>query len=93
MDVRTASVIAENAPIGVQLWPTIHPQYAPNFTLAEVQIIRNEIGSYVRWIYEGDVETRTFQVGQVVAVDGDALGDWIVRTNALEPGTAANPRS
>jgi hypothetical protein len=75
--IPTASVVAEDAPIGVQLWPTLNPANASNFILNEVQIIRNEIGSYVRWIYEGDVETRTFKVGETVTVDGETLGQWM----------------
>lgn len=78
MSIPTASVVAENAPIDVQLWPTVDPKFAPNFTLNEVQIIRNELGTYVRWVYEGDVETRTFPLGQTVTVDGDSLGAWML---------------
>lgn len=61
------SIIAEDAPIGVQLWPTISPEFAPNFTLAEVQIVRTETQRYVRWLYQNGNE-RVFQLGQSVTV-------------------------
>ena len=63
----TDSVIAEDAPIGVQLWPTRSPAYADNFTLMEVQVVRGEVRSYVRWIYRNGNE-RTFSLGESVAV-------------------------
>jgi hypothetical protein len=66
--IKDQTVAAEDAPIGVQLWPTRSPEFAPNFTLNEVQIIRNEVGTYVRWVYQGDVETRTFKLGEQVVV-------------------------
>lgn len=66
--VKDQTVAAEDAPIGVQLWPTLKPEFAPNFTLNEVQIIRNEVGTYVRWVYQGDVETRTFKLGEQVVI-------------------------
>lgn len=62
------SVVAEDAPIGVQLWPTVSPESAPNFTLMEVQTVRRAGGrSYVRWIYENGKE-RSFDMGERVAV-------------------------
>lgn len=72
MSETTTTVAAEDAPIGKLLWPVRDPKFAPNFTLAEVQIIRNSIGSYVRWVYEGDVETRTFKVGEQVVIEVQA---------------------
>lgn len=61
------TVVAEDAPIGVQLWPTISPEFAPNFTLAEVHTVRNHRGTHVRWVYEGGQE-RFFGIGDEVAV-------------------------
>ncbi len=49
----SGTVITEHAPIGVQLWPTRSPKDAPNFTLAEVHMVRNHRGTYVQWVYEG----------------------------------------
>jgi len=72
-----ASVIAENAPIGVQLWPTVNPESAPNFTLAMVEIVRDAYGMSVRWTYEGG-NVRSFELGQCVTVDGMALGEWMM---------------
>jgi hypothetical protein len=57
------TVAAEAAPIGVQLWPTRHPKYAPNFTLAEVKVT----GDHVTWIYQNG-KTRHFNVGEQVTV-------------------------
>lgn len=57
------SVIAQDAPLGVQLWPTITPEAAPNFTLAEVA--RTSRG--VRWTYENG-SVRWFAVGERVTV-------------------------
>lgn len=65
-DLTTTSIPAESAPIGVQLWPTTAPEYARNFTLAEVQIVRNAYGSFVRWVYESGT-TRHFEIGMQVA--------------------------
>lgn len=74
--IHTVSVVAEDAPIGVQLWPTRSPEFAPNFTLGRVDIARTEIGTFVRWIYQGGTE-RVFRLGETVAVDGEALGEWM----------------
>lgn len=63
----SGTVIAEQAPIGVQLWPTRSPQDAPNFTLAEVRLVRNHRGTHVQWVYEGGQE-RFFSIGDEVAV-------------------------
>ena len=62
-----STVIAEDAPLGVLLWPVIDPTYAPNFTLASVAIIRDAYGQYVSWTYENG-KTRTFQLGEAIAV-------------------------
>ena len=66
-DVPTKSVVAEEAPLGVLLWPVRAPQYEPNFTLAEVQVVRREHGSFVRWVYQSGSE-RLFGLGEEVAV-------------------------
>lgn len=73
-------VIADLAPLGVQLWPTRTPAYADNFTLAAVAIVRDEITQangqpgYVRWTYRNG-QTRDFHIGEQVAarVPADAL--------------------
>lgn len=70
------TVTAEDAPIGVQLWPTRHPRYAPNFTLLSVEVITRKLreasGVYdstrVIWTYE-NLDTREFEVGEQVAVE------------------------
>jgi hypothetical protein len=67
ISAATQTVIAEDAPIGVQLWPTRSPEYAPNFTLQSVAIIRREARSYVEWTYENG-NTRQFELGDQVAV-------------------------
>lgn len=67
MSIETATVIAEDAPLGVQLWPTISPEAAPNFTLERVEIVRSQIGTHVRWVYQNG-DTRVFGLGQAVAV-------------------------
>jgi hypothetical protein len=64
---ETSTVTAEDAPLGVQLWPTLTPQQAPNFTLWAVEIVRNEARTYVRWIYHNG-NVRTFKLGEQVAV-------------------------
>lgn len=50
--IVTSSVIAEDAPIGVLLWPVTRPEAAPNFTLMEVRVVRRECRNYVTWVYE-----------------------------------------
>jgi len=67
--VTDYSVIAEDAPIGVQLWPTTSPKFAPNFTLASVATVRNEVRSYVVWTYENGSQ-RTFEMGEQIACRG-----------------------
>ena len=59
-------VQAEYAPLGVQLWPTRDAKYAPNYTLAEVQVRRAATRSWVVWVYENGNE-RTFNLGETVA--------------------------
>jgi hypothetical protein len=59
-------ISAEDAPIGVQLWLTTHPDYAPNFTLEKVSVIRTETRTYVEWTYQSGT-TRTFDVGEQVS--------------------------
>lgn len=63
-------VTAEDAPLGVQLWPTFVPESAPNYTLMRVETVRTEGRSYVRWIYQNGKE-RSFDLGQQVAVQID----------------------
>lgn len=60
-------VVAEDAPIGVQVWPTRSPEFAPNFTIAEVLIVRNARGVHVKWIYENGAE-RYFNPGDLVFI-------------------------
>lgn len=74
---ETTLVTAEDAPIGVQLWPTTAPQYARNFTLLSVQVvtrkIRDTAGEWfeypatVIWTYESGKQRR-FRLGERVAV-------------------------
>ena len=63
----TTTVVAENAPLGVQLWPTTSPKYADNFTLASVAVVRTESRSFVEWTYRSGA-TRMFGLGEQVAV-------------------------
>jgi hypothetical protein len=64
-----ASVPAEDAPLGVQLWPTITPDGAPNFTLAEVRRVYRDWSGLVvvTWVYQSGA-TRVFYEGERVAV-------------------------
>lgn len=65
--MKTATVIAKDAPLGVQLWPTTSPEYAPNFTLASVTRELNSDGQeFVTWTYQNG-KTRMFLVDEVVA--------------------------
>jgi hypothetical protein len=67
--LQTTTVKAKDAPLGVQLWPTTHPKYAPNFTLASViRQLDGNGGEYVTWIYEGG-STRVFLPDEDVAVE------------------------
>lgn len=61
------SVVAEHAPLGVQLWPTLTPDKARHFTLQAVEIVRSTHATYVRWIYE-DGKVRRFDLGETVVV-------------------------
>jgi hypothetical protein len=64
VDMKTTLVIAEDAPIGVQLWPTVSPEYAKCWTLAKVIRTANS----VIWEYE-DGKTREFLPGDKVACE------------------------
>lgn len=72
---QTTTVVAEDAPIGVQLWPTTSLEHAGNFTLASVEVItrttRDAFGSSatatVLWTYCNGTQ-RTFRTGERVAV-------------------------
>ena len=65
--LSTQSVVAEDAPLGVQLWPTRSPEYAPNFTLERVETVRDINGTHVRWVYQSGT-TRVFRLGESVTV-------------------------
>jgi hypothetical protein len=62
----TTDVTAEDAPIGIQLWPTTSPEYASNFILESVIVTRTAGTEYVTWIYENG-KTRVFAKGEKVA--------------------------
>lgn len=64
---ETSHVVAEDAPIGIQLWPTRTPESWQNFTLREVQIVRTETRRFVRWVYYSGA-TRDFELGAEVVV-------------------------
>jgi hypothetical protein len=80
------TIAAEDAPIGVQLWPTLSPESAPDFTLTRVSVVRNAFASWVVWTYMSGQE-RTFQPGEsvVVRVLADQAG---AVTSAQRVGTA-----
>lgn len=63
---------AESAPLGVQLWPTLSPEYADNFILDMVETVRTVNGTHVRWTYRNGT-TRNFRLGEGVVVDAAAL--------------------
>ena len=65
-DAEFTFINAEDAPLGVQLYPTRSPEYAPNFTLREVSTVRGPYGTRVIWTYESGT-TRTFDRGEEVA--------------------------
>ena len=62
------TVVAEHAPVGVPLRRPQSPEAAPRVTLAEVHMVRNHRGTYVRWVYESGQE-RMFVPGDEVAVE------------------------
>lgn len=67
-EIIGTTVRAESAPLGVQLWPTRSPEYAPNFTLASVTRFLDANGrECVRWTYQNG-NTRTFLAGEEVVV-------------------------
>lgn len=66
-------VIAEDAPLGVALWPPRPGAEgvtlaADDVTLASVGVIRTLAGPFVEWTYRSG-RVRAFHVGQPVAVD------------------------
>lgn len=62
-----ALVKVEDAPIGVQIWPTLAPEFASNFTLERVEIVRDIYRTFVRWVYESGT-VRTFALGTEIVV-------------------------
>lgn len=61
-------VIAEDAPLGVQLFPTEDPCFNDNFILQSVGVTRHAHRSpTVTWTYVSG-KTRTFGVGEQVCV-------------------------
>jgi hypothetical protein len=65
---QITTVVAKDAPLGVQLWPTTSPEYAENFTLVSVTRQLNFNGNeYVTWTY-GNGKTRSFMADEEVAV-------------------------
>ena len=64
---KYSTVVAEEAPVGVPLWPTREPDHAEFFTLVEVQMVRREERSFVRWVYQSGA-TREFTPGTGVVV-------------------------
>jgi hypothetical protein len=79
-EIRTEPVVAEDAPIGILLWPVTRPEAEPNFTLLSVKTYRDADRSYVTWLYENGSE-RHFSLGEEVfvregvAADAKALTD------------------
>lgn len=70
------TVKAKDAPLGVQLWPTTSPEYAPNFTLASVTRELNFNGEQlVIWTYQNG-NTRMFMPDEDVAVELVGGGQW-----------------
>lgn len=65
--METTTVIAERAPVGVQLWPTRTPEQADAFTLERVATVRSDLSEWVEWTYQNGSK-RTFRVGEEVAV-------------------------
>lgn len=59
------TVTAQDAPLGVLLWPVRSPEYARNFTLAAIEQVHP--GILVRWVYESG-KTRDFDWDAEVAV-------------------------
>ena len=65
--IETTSVVAQDAPVGVLLWPVREAKYEPGFTLAEVHVIRNEARTFVCWVYQ-DGHKRYFDLDENVVV-------------------------
>ena len=63
----TATIKAEEAPLGKLLWSILRPEAATAFTLYEVRIVRRETRSFVEWIYQ-DGHSRFFDFGERVAI-------------------------
>ncbi len=64
------TVAAQDAPLGVCLWPVRSPEYAANFTLDNVAVVRDTNGTHVVWAYQNG-KVRHFQLGEQVMVRVD----------------------
>ena len=94
--MERTSVIAEDAPIGVPLWPTTHPRFDRNFTLSSVSTVRDSYGTHVLWLYENG-ETRSFSIGERVSVEYPAatarftVGQRVVFRAEIAVGSDSKP--
>jgi hypothetical protein len=70
--ITTALVAAEDAPVGVLLWPVTHPAAEPNRTLADVSVVSRPTGDVVVWRFQSGL-TRTFNLGEDVVVAASAV--------------------
>ena len=75
----STSVVAQDAPIGIPLWPSTQPE---SFTLRHVSIVRNHVASWVVWTYWSGQE-RTFELGEKVAVQVEARHAHLVGTTTM----------
>lgn len=71
MTDRTGTVKAEDAPLGVLLWPVTRPEAEPNFTLASVTRVSRLDRTTIVWEYQSG-KTRTFAPGEDVVVSAEA---------------------
>jgi hypothetical protein len=67
-EIENTTVKAEDAPVGVQLWPTRSTYYAAEYTLHSVTIHRYAHGAdFVLWTFENGKQRR-FAIGEDVAI-------------------------
>lgn len=87
METETTMVIAEDAPIGVQLWPTTDQRYAGNYTLTCVTTVTRT----ARWANVTQETTKvvwTYESGRVDIYDLHELVACRIHPSDLSERTA-----
>jgi hypothetical protein len=88
----TKIIKAEDAPLGVPLWPADSEALLPHHTLGRVEVVQSvralvgDRGSFVRWTFVSGI-ARAFRLGEEIVVEVPAEQDC----GPAQPETALDP--